>query len=353
MNNIIQKKSIRRSLILLITVIIFSFNILSCSNGDPQILNDESTAADKTKTVESSRAKYPSQMNNILNEGLAVKCNDMLVLKFGDGVYQVTPEKFEKKIITNDLAYSLNIHDNWAYYSNVYPGKGEIYKVNFENGESKRINNDKSYNLVIQEESIYYWTKKSIGNSQEYSIKKLDIITNEVQLVISLNVDDDDVKYLGDFYLNEQWIYYRNPNDDYKLYRKSIISDLDEKVMDQLIHNDSAIGKFIVKDLNIYFTQPNKNNSLYMFSIESGETTLLINRQIASFNFDDKYIYFSDMEDNFHLYRSGYNSEDVTLLSEHSVDDINIVDDYLYCQDFYKETQYYLLDFDGRELMLD
>lgn len=345
-----QRKFTRKRYVLIIVLLIVCISIYSCTSDDTMHENNESSNQVNEVLNNNDYSNIGNKMSNIINMGLATLSEGYFIGTLGDGIYKVNLETFESELVSNDLAYSINSFDDWIYYSNGYPGKGEIYRVSINGDESEKMNDERSYNLIRYRKFIYYWTRNTSGEDVEYSIKKLNLEDNKTSSVISLVTEESATNYSRDFYLHNDWIYYKNPTDNFKLYKISIDGDINEKVMDELFHNEYSNGSFIVDDEYIYFVQPNDNNKLYSLNMGNGDVKLVIDKQIGNFNIDDDYIYYTDLESDFMLFRVSKDGSNPIKLSEKSFGDINLLNDLIYCQSFYKETQYYLLDINGSEI---
>ncbi|MFP4697502.1 MAG: DUF5050 domain-containing protein [Eubacteriales bacterium] len=354
--------------IIILVLIVVAMTICSCTennmvkknNGNSntndavdQVEKDEHFETEDKNFNMNKNLQQGNLMSNIINKGLATVNKDYFIGALRNGIYKMKVPTSELELISNDLAYSINLYDGWVYYSNGYPGDGEIYKVNVNGGASKKLNDEISYNVIVCNDYIYYWTRKNLEKSVEYSIKRLSLDKNKEITIVSALVEKRETKFINDFYLYDNWIYYKNPMDSFKLYRISTNGEAEEKVSDEIFHNEYTNGKFIVNEDYIYFIQPNNNNNLYRINKGNGKIELALDKQIGTFNVDEEYIYFTDMLNNFSLCKVRKGEDTTIELSEHTIGEINLLDGLIYCQDFYKETLYYLFDLDGVELDLE
>jgi hypothetical protein len=278
-----------------------------------------------------------------MNNGLAAEHDQWVYAQFKDGLYKMKLDGTDKGRITEDIVSYINVWDGWIYYSNGYPGNGEIYRIAPDGSSKKKINNERSYYTIIKDGWIYYSTVKYITLEEvEFKIKKIKIDgTNEMDIIYETKKGKE-INPSGYFFLSDGWIYYRSILDMNKLYRVQDNGKNKSKVSD-----NASYGEFIVDQNWIYYIQPNDGNKLYKMKTDGTEKELVINKSIGNINITDEYIFYTDESENYKLYKKNKGSSVESKLSDYSVSDINVIGDWLYCRDFYSELKFYKISSAG------
>lgn len=287
-------------------------------------------------------------MGNIVNDGLAAKTEQWICAQFEDGLYKMKLDCTEKEKVTEGVMSYINVWEGWIYYSNGYPGNGEIYKIAPDGSDNLKINSERSYFPIIKDGWIYYSTVKYITVEEvEFKIKKIKIDgTNQIDIV-SETIKSKEIDPSGYFFLFDGWIYYKSILDMNKLYRIQDEGKNKSKVSDEIFSDKYSNGTFIVDQNWIYYIQPNDDNKLYRMKIDGTERELVINKSIGDINITNEYVFYTDRSENYKLYRRNKDDLSEKKLADYSVADINVIGDCIYCRDFYSELKFYKISYDG------
>ncbi len=255
----IKSKNVIMSLLLIVLVIICSMII--------SIL---------TKVPKSNEITW----GNLSNLGLVTEDKDAVFYnKYNQGIYKVKNKKEEQ--ITDELAYSMQIKDDWIYYLTTTGDSYSYIKMIKTNGKDQTILKRISTSLnkfYIDGDYLYY-----TSNLSNTGIVKLNLNTRE-----EINIAKGNIK---DFSLVNGIMYF---SDDLG----GLYSVKEDGTDSKIILSNIDITEFqIYKDTVYYYNQGEDNLMYYKLGTEIAPS--MISSQVTSYNFNiyNNRIYFYDSLD--------------------------------------------------------
>lgn len=274
--------------------------------------------------------------------------------------------------------------DGYTYYANPLDS-GKLYKKNIDGSFVKLTNDINTSYINIVGEWIYYkyedavYKVKNDGtgrelltssyNIQDYGVKLITSYNGEVyyshqnflgsSMIVKIDregiqsrICDTDGRNYYDFIADKEFIYYKNENDNGRLYK--IKTDGSEN---SIVINDTNINNFDIVDNDIIYST---GNYLKKISLISGNETILLYDDKLSMEdmvIYDGSIYFSNVGSDyeFSIYKLGLNSENkekiVCIMDNIDGKILNISNDKLYILDYSRHDTSYMSNLDGSELI--
>ena len=307
-------------------------------DGNGEIIEDNDP--DNSDTEASSPISQNLTNNihgNIVNGGL--------VAIQGEWIYYVNDEDYgtvytmridgsDRRKLSNDLfSGSINILDGKLYYSYDYyeinDGSG-INSINFDGSDIHILCNDYDVGYInVIDNYIYYF-----GRSWDYSD---GIFAISIDGTERRKLSDDTARYIT---VINDWIYYSNENDDWKIYALNI--DGSDK---QKLNNDHSIYINIIDDW-IYYINESDEGRIYVIRADGSERHKVNNDKASSLNVTNNRIYYVNVDDGYKIYSMNPDGSDRRKLNDDMSSNINIIGDWI----FYKNLSVmYTMRIDGSD----
>ena len=191
-------------------------------------------------------------------------------------IYKIRTDGTKRSLVCDDEVSDMIVVGDWIYYSNISDGFC-LYKIKVDGSEKTKLNSDFSSNINIVDDVIYY------SDYDLHNICKINIdgsnktIINDVDSCFMINVDND-------------WIYYRNNEDNGRLYK--IKTDGSERTR---LNQDETSCINVVGEW-IYFRNNSDKSSLYKIRTDGSEKTKLNDVDTTSICVVDDKIYCYNLE---------------------------------------------------------
>ena len=284
---------------------IYNFNFI-CYNSSNDLKNDNS--------------KVTNSSGNIVNDGMAVEDDDYIyyINRVGD-VYGAAPDHLYKikkndpprkdfcdlsyntQVIPNRV-WNLNLVDDWIYYSNWKdPFHRSINKVKKDGTEDTCIANEAAGNMFVEGNWIYY-VKRT--NSHSIDLNNIYKISLDGTCRIKLNSTATE-----DMTVSNEWIYYTNISDGYKIYRMKLDGSENIKICDA-----ETLFMTVYED-TVYYSNKSDDNKLYKINGDGTKKAKLSNNKATFINASKEFVYYVNYSDNENLYKipaSGGRSKKIT-----------------------------------------
>ena len=216
-----------------------------------------------------------------MNKKIAIIIIAVALILIAIGFFIKTKVNFSKEIYNgNCMNMGLAVKDGDDIYYNKYP-EG-IYKID-KLGEETKITDDIAYSINIKNEWIFYVT---LGNSYKLDILRIKKDGSSRQVVTSINSIDTAI------YLSDNWIYYlENEEDNSFITKVSVEGDSKFKVL------ETPVQKFQLTMGHIYYTDT--NNRIRRINID-GTNDKEISKTGTAKNFQvtGNYVYYIGEKSN-------------------------------------------------------
>lgn len=184
--------------------------------------------------------------------------------------------------IFNYSVNSLATDGNYIYFSSISDERG-LYRLDYQKKEINKINDDANLEMVYQENKLYYISSK---DNKLYSY---DIKNKEKKLLSDSSASN--------IILNNTSIFYKNLNDESKLYCLTTDGSANFKL------TNSPVDSFVIYDnKNILFSNSSDNNYIYSLDQSTFETKRILGTSVSNLKQYEDNIYFINNEDPNSLY---------------------------------------------------
>ncbi len=285
------------------------------------------------------------------------------------------------------------LHSDWYYYRNPIDGD-KLYKAHTGGGNPIKLNEESSWYINATDEWIYYSdyenpfkkdgciTIYSDGSSKEYSVqfsKKINLFKIRIdggERTVFEDVHPDEVYVLGDwiYFSNKdddnkiykirsdgkglkrinkeessfvnvvgEWIYYSNDNDGGKIYKIRTDGRQRSRV------NDDRSYRLNVADAWIYYENRDDVNRLYRIRIDGSDRTKISEDYVSGLVVDGDWIYYGNWSDAFNLYKIRTDGSERTKLNDDRISNFNIVDEWIFYINLTEGKALYKIRTDGTE----
>lgn len=210
-------------------------------------------------------------------------------------IYYFSNNKFYK-ISTNGKEYKLDSKDKelCSYYFNSFKKtycnnyfyfllRDGIYKVKSDGSDKRKLVSGGIYDFKVADSSVYYINEKD-----------LCLYKDGCKIINSRVLQDTGDEWIGNFDINNGYIYYTNADDDMRLYKMNIITKEITKI------SDIKAVSFKVDD-EIYYINSFDRGRLYKASLDGKEK-----KDIAKGDL----LYIYDVEKDFIFYSAKWEKEE-------------------------------------------
>jgi Domain of unknown function (DUF5050) len=193
-----------------------------------------------------------------------------------------------KDIIIDSFDYSVDslASDNTTLYFSSTSKDHGLYKLDYEKKDIVKINNDSPKGIVYQTGKLYY-IDLNTNNMYSYDIK------SKSKTILSNNK-------AGNFILNSNNIFYKNLDDNSKLY--CLVIDNNNGKDNNLKLTDMPVDSFITYNNEILFINTSDNNSLYSLNLSNKEIKKVLNINASNLKQLENTIYFINNDDPNSIY---------------------------------------------------
>ena len=262
-----------------------------------------------------------------------VICCCVLLLLIAFGVLQT----FDEQIPSNDITVTGNTggnlnnkglfaeSDGKVYFSNSYDS-GCMYSMNTDETDLRKLTNCSVNSINAAVDYLYYYLNDSSGGKgMGYVVRTYGVYRCKTNGSGSKCLDRQaavTMQLVGDY------IYYqRYNNTDYtKFYKIRTDKSGQELVSDEII-NPAACHNGI-----IYYNGTAQDHNLYALDTRSDSATLLLEGNICYPVYAYDYIYYMDASSNYRLCRYSLSTGETEVLTEDRVDTYNVGSGYIYYQ---------------------
>lgn len=157
------------------------------------------------------------------------------------------------------------------YFSSFSKDRG-LFKLDYQKNTITKLNNDSPKGLIYVNEKLHYI------DSNTQNIYSYDVKSNSKSLLSNSKV--------GNFIINNNSIFYRNLDDNSKLYCLKIDGSSNFKL------TDDSVDSFVTYNDEILFVNSSDNNTLYSFNTLNNESKKILNVDASKLKQSDERIYF-------------------------------------------------------------
>ncbi|WP_160686970.1 DUF5050 domain-containing protein [Clostridium sp. C2-6-12] len=285
-----------------------------------KIYNFNFTCYNNSNVPKNNDTKVSNSSGNIVNNGIAVEDDDYIyyINRVGD-VYGAAPDylykmkkndsprkdwcdlSYNTKVIPNRV-WNLNLVDGWIYYSNWKdPFHHSINKIKKDGTEDTCIANEPTGNMFVEGNWIYY-VKRT--NSYSIDLNNIYKLSLDGSCRIKLNSTATE-----DMTVSNEWIYYTNISDGYKIYRMKLDGSENTKICE-----DETLFMTVLED-TVFYSNKSDNLKLYKINGDGTGKAKLSNNKATFINASHDYVYYVNYSDNEKLYKipvSGGKSKKIT-----------------------------------------
>jgi len=324
-------------------------DIISTESTSNEQMDDEK-GVEKNETIEEFQERSKNiSMQNVSEGGLLASNKNQIYISMSEGIGKLDLRTNEVELINTDMVSYMNCDSIHVYYSSEYYGDGEIVKADLEGKVLEKINNIRSNDVVLCENKLYYWSKVYSDNLVEVSINYFDLIEGYVVNIFKSEFDTDKGRYFDSYYIYNEYVYFLNPEEDFKLFRLNLKTLEGEVVLDIPLYNDLGNSKYVVYDDVLFYTLPDDEFSLYQLNLNTKENERIVEKSVATFFVQEDRVLFTSSDDNFTLYGKNDDGSVIEVL-DRSVGAINYAEGIYYLQDFYRDGTYYILNNNFEEI---
>ena len=335
---------LKKTLLVVISMLLLSgfLGCTSSSEADMVTCNQQETTIGNPL----SQRQYGNLMGNILHNGIFTKQGDMVISGIDYRLDVIDEETDQKRTISDDVPLFLNLVNGTIYYVNTYPGSWNIYRINVDGADKRKLNDERTESMIVIDDWIYYSVLERVRcmpqTTPECSIYTIYRMKNDGSQKTALyngRAEDSNFALRGRFFIYNDWIYYTNICDEYKLYKTIIDGSETVKVSDEIFIKEGTSDGIFVNDGWIYYIQANDNYKVYRMRTDGSGRSLVINEPVSSMYVADNEIFFSTVNDDSCVYRITTDGTNKSTILEKSAACIGILGDWIYFQDSYQETK--------------
>lgn len=225
------------------------------------------------------------------------------------------------------------IQENWIYFRND-DDYGTLYRMRLDGSNKMKLNGDGTTSINVVGDYVYYLNSANMGGLLDGGGPVCSVLIDGTTQIKS-------GYYMGDatfVYANDKSIYYNGGNNG-PLYRHD--------------HGETGGTKKIVDAGKNYFIDSNWAYYIYPFggtvyktNMDTGDTSVVIDKNVDSFNIYENKIYYIDRQDKM-LYRTNIDGTGKTLVLSDKTDSINVTGGFIYYSNDSDNSRLYKVKTDG------
>jgi len=315
---------IKKTLIILLSITIIGFIALIIYSNNRTYLNDINHEG--------------NSIGNIYNGGLVCEIDNKIYfsnISDDNKLYLMTSDLSNIRKISDDKVAYINADKDYIYYTRVSNNKVQahpfvlpfnncgIYRINLNGKDIKLMSSKPGAYLSLRGNHIFYqsydvndgifFNKNKIDGKDEILLVKDAIIPAQISqdnLYYTGSHDNKDINninlksyvvkkhYIGNFMqpiIINDYIYYISPRDNYTIWRSSIFSDDNIKIVNNRCStfNISNDGKSLY-----YQTDDNKDNSFNHLNLNTLESTNILDGNYKQISITNNYVFFNSFDNS-------------------------------------------------------
>lgn len=209
-------------------------------------------------------------------------------------VYRMNPDGSDKAVFEETMTFDLTIDGDWLYGSGL-----ELYMVRVD-GTEKAVLDSAGVDELVAGDG---WLFSLEGEDDEMGIYRRSLQGGDRQMLYAVQATN--LIREGDF------VYYRNVDDNYTLWRTQIDGSLHEKLADDQIDYTGLA----VQDGWIYYTNESDGSCLYKVKTDGSSKSKLTDGYTSYVTVSGDWVYYSSGEDGGKLYRVRTDGSEPTKLN--------------------------------------
>ncbi|MDF2673078.1 MAG: serine/threonine protein kinase [Clostridiales bacterium] len=177
-----------------------------------------------------------------------------------------------------------------------------------------------------------------------------ELTSNQAEPVVEISISntytstDEDIIHEKHLVEQSGWIYYHNPNDRSKLYKRSMDGSKNIKIL------DDYLGSYCLDGEWIYYSNTADNSSLYRVKIDGSAKEKLNNVESSSINVSKEWVYYINSSDNGRIYKIKKDGSEGTKIGDDTVWSIYAGGgDWIYYCNTSNNNYIYSIGMDGKE----
>lgn len=200
---------------------------------------------------------------------------------YNTGVFRIKRNGSDLKAFTGDPAAYLTLKGNNIFFQRYQVGVGlYLYKYKIDGKEERLLIQDAVIPAAVEGTSLYY-----AGYSSDHNIDVINLESYTTQTALK-----------GSFYypiFTENYIYYMDPSDDYKIYRMNRDGTQPERLTDMRCstYNITRCGNFLY-----YQADNNKDSGIYRLNLKTMEQEMLQSGDYKQIHATTNYVFFKDFD---------------------------------------------------------
>jgi len=264
--------------LLLSCIFILSFTGCESENTDTDI--SQSPVPENVDTIS---AIYGNTSGNLSNGGYFAIKDDSVYFRnpnINNGLCKMAIDGDNIELLTTDKASFINVIGDWIYYRN-WDDNHKLYKVRTDGSDKQRIADEKADNISVIDDWIFYSHKE---NNRATSLCKIGVDgQNKKRIFYKAGVT------VTDIFVSDGWIYF---NALYRGNRESEFYKIRTDGSEGQILLTGIVSGHIEVDDWIFFQDKKDDYKLYRMKTDGTEKIKITDVRVVSINCDDKWIYF-------------------------------------------------------------
>jgi hypothetical protein len=226
-----------------------------------------------------------------------------------DKLYKMMNDGTKKTKICDDKAYSINIVNEYIYYTNGW--EGNIFRIKTDGSGRTQLNKEDSSAVKVAGGWIYY--QHPWGYNRD--MKKMKLDGSDVRTVTSDG-------YCAIYCIAGDWIYYFGG-----------LGELSKVKTDGSGKQVALRINYIYLNIEgewVYFTNIDRNRNICRINLNGSNFSEINNEESSSINVFNGWIYYSNQDDGDKLYKIKTDGSQKTKLADDQIKGIEIAADWIY-----------------------
>lgn len=265
---------------------------------------------------------------NINNGGIAAKQGDWIYFTSGESIYKEKIDGSERVLIINAHANSINVVNDWIYYSAQTYRNDFLYKVKTDGTLEMSLFETNSGDWISGIHIVGDWIYFSVRSIENKSLNKLYKMKTDGSETKIIEIDNAEfLNFEGD------WIYYANRGDEWDIYKMRIDGSERTKL------STESVIEMNISDGWIYYISIG-DSKIYKMKFDGTNILKLSDERASDLNVSEDWIYYHNLKD-YKLYKMKLDGTGKIKLHDDTASAPNIVGDEIYYIHIDKDFYYY------------
>lgn len=255
---------------------------------------------------------------NLLNQGELVQDSGWIYFSnpspSESGIFKTNLQGNSKSRLSSNVAFSMNIKDNWIYYIN-FNDNSYIYKISSDGSKRQCILKEKAHELVMMGDWLFL-----VNANDNDKLYRCNLKGNQLT-----KLNDDPSSRLNP---HGEWIYYLTGHGDYPV--TGPVYRVKNNGTDRQIFLQEDITRMLSDSSYLYYIRSDPEKYLYRISLDQPDSSRqLSDSSMAFFNLRSQHLYFTSFNSGY-IYRLDLATLQITPIQAKNCWNLYLAGDWLF-----------------------